>query len=212
MKNINLKKKKIHKFFIVYSLNKYRLLRFFKIKPLYSLNTESTLVNYSNKFIMFFIKHGYLVKNTISLLNTYLFIYKYFLNLKNISSLNNKTYLYLIEFFFNITINKRFLNINQFLFWLVGWNNIMFNIKMEKVAKKFKKKYKVKYLYKVNYVSKTKQACTTLRWFYLNIFNFNTKSVKTQLLHSLLDTILNYKKSTLYKKKINVYYKLIYNK
>ena len=41
---------------------------------------------------------------------------------------------------------------------------------MEKVAKKFKKKYKVKYLYKVNYVSKTKQAHTTLRC-YFSILN-----------------------------------------
>lgn len=62
------------------------------------------------------------------------------------------------------------------------------------------------------YITRIKQNRGVLRWLYLNNFNYNVKPLQTQLLHNLLDSVLNYKKSTLYLKKLSVYNKLIYNK
>lgn len=74
---------------------------------------------YVTSFNTFFIKNGYFLKNLSNFLRTFLVIYKYFLNLNSkggfTNTLNNKTYLYLIEFFFNINYRKSMLNINKLM-------------------------------------------------------------------------------------------------
>lgn len=164
--------------------------------------TSSRIRNLAN----FFFSHGNLMKSTISLFNVFSKLYLLFYSKNN--SLISKNYKYFKEFFYNFSIYRTYNNLNYLNDWLVNWNELIFTIECTVVPKKYRKKLKKKYLYKVKYLNKSKRLNKIFNWLskYSNsIKNFNHTN---RLLLVYLDTVLNYKNSYIYNKKLLVYKKI----
>jgi hypothetical protein len=107
--------------------------------------------------------------------------------------------------FFILNTTRRYNNCTEILAWVTQLNYSQFDIFMEKVSKKYKKKNKKRYLYKIQYLSKNKQLCGVMKWIHLTNNNFNAHSFKQQWLLNVLDLLLNFKQSKLFLKKIFIY-------
>lgn len=153
-----------------------------------------------------FFRGGNLMKSSITLFNVFSKLYLLFYS--NNNSILSKNYKYFKEFFYNFNIYKSYNNVNYLNDWLVNWNELIFTIDCTVVPKKYRKKLKKKYLYKVKYLNKNKRLNKIFNWLskYTNsIKNFNFTN---RLLLVYLDTVLNYKNSYIYNKKLLVYKKI----
>lgn len=169
----------------------------------------SFLKNSILKIVSYFFKKGFFLKYLITFLNIYNLLYSIFLNFDSAEIFKNHEYIYTLEFLYNLKYNKSLLNVNTLVYWFSSWNTPLFDLDVQKVPKKYKKKLKKKYTYKIIYLKKNKQNKKALQWVFLNSFNYeDIRTLKQQVLFNTLDTILNYKKSLISKKKILIYKKM----
>lgn len=177
-----------------------------------SLKKVKKISYYKNniiKLMSFFNKKGCLLDKLVYILEVYSILYSIFLNFKPYDILIHDSYIYILEFLYNLLNIRSLLNIRHLLNWITVWNNPLFDIGVSKVPKKFKKKLKKKYTYKIVYIKRNNQNRRALRWLFLNNFNYeNIQKLKRQLLLNIFDLTLNYKKSLLYKQKILIYKKM----
>jgi len=187
--------------------NIYTLLYSIKKKGLNYYQYDKIIDKYFNKLIKFFFKNGFLGKQTQTLLSTFSQIFLFFLNKfnKDFKGYGYNNYLNVREFYFLLNNTKQFNNLTNIIQWIVSLNYTQFDIHIQKIPKKYKKKNKKKYTYKIKYLGKGKQIGNVLRWICLTNYNFNTYGFKKRLFLNILDLLLNFKKSNLFSKKIIVY-------
>lgn len=173
------------------------------IKPL--VLKKAGEVKVFNKLTHFFFKSGGVTHHYKNILKTFSQIYLIFYNNYSTSSNYNQSYLNTQEFSFILKTTKYFKNIPKLLGWILSLNTSQFNLEIQKVSKKYKKKLKKKYLYKVKYIKKDRQVARVLRWIYLINYSFSIHKLKKRFLLNLLDLLLNFKKSNLFLKKVTIY-------
>jgi len=169
----------------------------------YPKNTN--LPKYFYKLVSFFLKRGKINKQVNLLLSVFSHIYRYTLNKLSVDGLVFNKYFNIKEFIFILTNDRYLNNISTILKWVITLNYSQFDLNIQKVSKKYKKKSKQKYLYKIKYLNKRKQINKVLKWIYLSNYNFNTYSFKKRCLLNILDLLLNFKKSNLFLKKTMIY-------
>jgi hypothetical protein len=77
------------------------------------------------------------------------------------------------------------------------------------VPKKYRKKLKKKYLVKIQYVDKLKRKNVALKNILLHSFNYSNYSIFSRITLNMFDTIFNFKDSKPYKRKLQIYKKLL---
>lgn len=158
-----------------------------------------------NKLTRFFFKSGGVSQHYKSILKTFSQVYLiFFCNLAKVSTYN-QSYINTQEFSFILQTSKSYKNIPKLLGWILSLNTSQFNLEIQKVSKKYKKKLKKKYLYKIKYIKKDRQMARVLRWIYLINYSFSIHKLKKRFLLNLLDLLLNFKKSNLFLKKVTIY-------
>ena len=154
------------------------------------------------KMMNFFFKFGKKIK-FFKVLNNFLFLF--YLILKNKNRFSTLNYLFLNEFLFSLRINSNFFNINYVFLWVESWLKPIFILECNVVPKKYRKKHSNKYIYKVRYLNKKKRKNKMFKLI-SNYFNTITDlTFKRKYQNLIFNLIFNYKKSILYKNKINVY-------
>lgn len=117
------------------------------------------------KLSRLFLKKGGQLYQIKLLLGVFSQIYTIFFNKFPIKSLlvHNNAYLNIKEFSFILNSTKHLNNIPTMLNWVVLINQSQFDVNIQKVSKKYKKKNKKKYLYKIQYLNKHKQINRVLK-------------------------------------------------
>jgi hypothetical protein len=134
-----------------------------KLKLFVDNRSQNSAHTHTPKLINFFKKNGFSAKPTQSILSTFSKIYNYMYKDSIFGKNLQKDYFNIKEFRFIINNTKYFNNISKTLYWVVMLNLSQFDLKSEKVSKKYKKKNKKKYLYKIKYLRKNKQISNTLK-------------------------------------------------
>jgi hypothetical protein len=158
-----------------------------------------------NKLTRFFFRSGGVSQHYKSILKTFSHVYLIFFSKMVGGSTYSQSYINTQEFSFILKTSKSYKNIPKLLNWILSLNTSQFNLEVQKVSKKYKKKLKKKYLYKVKYIKKDRQVSRVLRWIYLINYSFSIHKLKKRFLLNLLDLLLNFKKSNLFLKKVTVY-------
>lgn len=175
-----------------------------------SINNQTDKISFNPLKIRNVVNHfffnGNLMGSSIALFNVFSKLYLLFFNNNNV--LLGKNYKYFKEFFYNFHIYKSYNSLNYLNDWLTSWNELIFTIECTVVPKKYRKKLKKKYLYKVKYLNKNKRLGKIYNWLSKYANTIKNFSFESRLLLALLDTILNYKNSYLYNKKLLVYKKI----
>jgi len=115
-----------------------------------------------NKLLRFFFRNGGVFSKIKAFLGSFSFFF-YFLNNQNNLNINLKDYLNAQEFTFILKTTGFYKNIPTLLQWVTSLNHSQFDLNVQKVSKKYKKKVKKKYFYKINYLSKKKQLNRVLK-------------------------------------------------
>ena len=156
--------------------------------------------------VSFFLKNGSFLKISIEIFKVFSKMFNLFGSLNN--NILEKNYKYFKEFFYNFSIFRNYNNLNYLNNWIFEWNELLFAIDCTVVPKKYRKKLKKKYLYKVKYLNKTKRLFKVLNWFVKYSNSIKNYSLNNRIFLVYLDTILNYKNSYIYNKKLLVYKKI----
>ena len=162
--------------------------------------------NFFDDYINFFFKSGFKKKIKLQLLKSFNFFFLFFYNnniqwdnfQKNINILKNSLFL-----------NFNFFKINLILKLLINLINPVFDVICYNVPKTYKKKLKKNYFFKLKYLNNNLRAKRALKWLYLYSLNFNDKLFFKKIFKSIFFTFLEGKNSFLYKKKIQIYKKII---
>lgn len=120
-----------------------------------------------------------------------------------------ENYLFVKEFLFNLKSNKNLNNVCYVFDWLIFWYKPIFTAKCYFVPKKYRKKLKKKYLVKIQYVDKLKRKNVALKNILLHSFNYSNYSIFSRITLNMFDTIFNFKDSKPYKRKLQIYKKLL---
>lgn len=212
-KKFNFKKKNEKIILQSFYLNFFLFYKFFLLKLNFSnlfinLYLYSNILNFSNSknisnLLSFNIKNGKFISNLVNYSNVFKYVYSFLVDCNfNTYSFDYK---YLKEFLFNF---NKYSNYNNYLFlinWILSFINPIFFLECSSVPKKYKKKIKKNYLYKIKYLNKSLRIKKSLR--FINNFSNSLQYFKLSDRYIIvyLDLLLNYKKSFIYQKKINVY-------
>jgi hypothetical protein len=131
-------------------------------KPIPVVLRHNTLKVFK-KLTSFFLKNGLALKQIGVLLSAIAKTYTHFFYRNEIFLVNPQPYLNTQEFLFILRNTKAFKNLTCILNWVVGINSSQFDLNVQQVSKKYKKKLKKKYLYKVQYLNKKKQLSRVLK-------------------------------------------------
>jgi len=170
----------------------------------FSLNIKNFEFKYKysllTKIIPFLIKNGKKLKTINNFLMSMSNIYR---------SLNNnnllKEYLFINEFKYYILTTKNTNNLNFILNWIVTIYKPVFDIKAFNVPKVSKKKSDVLMIFKVVYLPDKNRLKVAFKHISLDIKKNNSNELHNRISNSLLDILLNYKKSYLYSRKMYIY-------
>lgn len=162
--------------------------------------------NYLNNYINFFFKSGLKKKIKLQLLKSFNFFFLFFLSNNtqwtsfqgNIDILKNSFFL-----------NFNFFKINLILEFLINLLNPVFDVECHNVPKTYKKKSKKNFFFKIKYLNYNLRKKRALKWLYLYSLDFNDQLFFKKVFKSIFFTFLEGKNSFLYKKKIEVYKKVI---
>jgi len=94
------------------------------------------------KLICFFLKRGVVELQIRTLLKTFSYVYLFFFNNQTNIKINLQDYLNAQEFSFILKTTKHFKNLPMLLRWVTSLNHSQFDLNIEKVSKKYKKKLK----------------------------------------------------------------------
>ena len=114
------------------------------------------------KLVSFFSKNGD-VKGQLKIFINIFSNFFFFFNKSGGLGNNFNQYINTQEFIFILRNNRYYKNIVSMLGWVMTLNNSQFELDVQKVSKKYKKRAKKKYLYKIKYVSKEKQLNKSLK-------------------------------------------------
>lgn len=106
-------------------------------------------------------------------------------------------------------LNFNFFKINLILEFLINLLNPIFDIECHDIPKKYKKKSKQQFSFKIKYLNTNLRKKRALKWLYLYSLNFDEKLFFKKIFKSIFFTFLEGKNSFLYKKKIQIYKKVI---
>jgi len=120
-------------------------------------------VSMFNKLTRFFFKSGGVSQHYKNILKTFSHVYLIFFSKMVGGNTYNQSYINTQEFSFILKTSKSYKNIPKLLSWILSLNTSQFNLEIQKVSKKYKKKLKKKYLYKVKYIKKDRQVSRVLR-------------------------------------------------
>lgn len=171
-------------------------------------NIENTFQKYKNKytyslltkFTPFLIKNGLKLKTINNILHSFSNIYKS-LNYKN----SFTEYAFINEFKYYILTSKNTNNINYLLNWIVTIYKPVFDIKAFNVPKTTKKKNDKIILFKIAYVTDKNRLKVAYKHLASDIKKNVSNKFNVRLSKSILDILLNYKKSYLYTRKMYIY-------
>lgn len=157
------------------------------------------------KLMRLFFKNGRILSMSKLFLSVMSKIYSYLDKPSSFPKDLQEGYLNTNEFTFVLENSKQMYNVSAILDWVISLNSSQFELRLQRLPKKYKKKSKKKYNYKIQYLQKTKKSINTLRWVYLTSYNFNTHSIERRLFLNMLDLLLNFKRSLLFLKKVSLY-------
>lgn len=190
-----------------------KITNFFKNKSInlldYSNNNNlviNTQKNYLNDYIKFFLKNGFKKKIKLQLLKSFNFFF-FFFNSNNTEYLNFQKNIDILKN--SLFLNFNFFKINLILEFLINLINPIFDIVCYNTPLKYKKKSKKNFFFKLNYLNVQSRKQRALKWLYLHSFTFNDKMLSRKVFKSVLFTFLEGRQSFLYKKKIQIYRKVI---
>ena len=163
-------------------------------------------LNFFNNYINFFFKDGLKKKIKLQLLKSFNFFFLFFttnstqwLNFQgNIDILKNSFFL-----------NFNFFKINLILEYLINLLNPIFDVECHNIPKTYKKKSKKNFFFKLKYLNYNLRKKRALKWLYLYSLNFNDRLFFKKIFKSIFFTFIEGKNSFLYKKKIQIYKKII---
>lgn len=190
-----------------------KIINFYKNKNInlldYTIN-NNLIINrqksHLNDYIKFFLKNGFKKKIKLQLLKSFNFFF-FFFNSNNTEYLNFQKNIDILKN--SLFLNFNFFKINLILEFLINLINPIFDIVCYNTPLKYKKKSKKNFFFKLNYLSGESRKKRALKWLYLYSFTFNDKMLSRKVFKSILFTFLEGKKSFLYKKKIQIYKKVI---
>lgn len=112
-------------------------------------------------------------------------------------------------FFFYENLNSKFINYNFYFFIkdILYESNSIFDIKINKVSKKYQSKIKKKFIFELVYINKNKRIRQTLKLINNNIKNNKMLDLKNNMLSSFYEVLSHPKNSFLWKRKISIYNK-----
>lgn len=203
LKNIIIFKKTIFNFYTLFSSHKL-FIRFFFFKSLFF--SKGIYLFLQNKNVVSFMKHGLRLKLLTFLNNVH---YRFFFLFSKHAAQNFNNFL--LDYNYYSFIRSYFLSnansmisINTFYFWLCDFLDINFWVKCSKKKKVFVTTTKI-------LKNESVKLRTTFKLLYIESVFTAGRSFLSRYLNSLLDTTFNYKKSSLYKKKILMYKKIFKN-
>lgn len=169
-------------------------------------NGVRTKQNYLNDYTNFFFKNGLKKKIKLQLLKSFNFFFLFFLSNNtqwnnfqgNIDILKNSFFL-----------NFNFFEVNSILEFLVNLLNPVFDVECHNTPKTFRKKSKKNFTFKVRYLSQGLRKKKALKWLYLYSLDFNDRLFFKKVFKSIFFTFLEGKGSGLYKKKIEIYKRVV---
>ena len=162
--------------------------------------------NHLDSYVNFFFKNGLKKKIKLQLLKSFNFFFLFFLSNNtqwnnfqgNIDILKNSFFL-----------NFNFFKINLILEFLINLLNPVFDVECHNVPQTYKKKSKQNFFFKIKYLNYKLRKKRSLKWLYLYTLDFNDQLFFKKVFKSIFFTFLEGKNSFLYKKKIEVYKKVI---
>jgi hypothetical protein len=161
------------------------------------------------RFLKLFCRHGLQLKYLAKLNKSILYFYFYFYFFRTETAATHGNYLKNAFIFVDYDL---FFYFESILSWLIFLLEPVFITSIKKVEKKFRKKFKKKFTHEYIYVFPKKRTNLVLK----NLINFNklfsNHDLPSRLGKSFLFTFLDYKNSTLYKKKIFTYQQLLQRK
>lgn len=120
-------------------------------------------------------------------------------------SKNSEKYTFWKEYQYNMEVNFYVYNIIFLIDWVVLTLKPIFNVQCQTVPKKYRKHLKTTYLYKIKYLKEKNRFKTALKWIGIDILTSQFNSNLNRIFTTLIDLILNFKESKLYKNKLKVY-------
>ena len=123
----------------------------------------------------------------------------------NYANMSLTKYQFWNEYKYNMAVNFYVYNILFILNWLLLTLKPLFTLKCQIVPKKYRKHFKTNYLYRMVYLQPNKRFNTALKWIGNEIICYPASNNSEKIIFTLLDLILNFKSSILYKKKIKIY-------
>lgn len=121
------------------------------------------------------------------------------------SSKSLDLYYFWREYQYNMGLNFYVYNIMFLINWVVLTLKPVFNIQCQIVPKKYRKHLKTSYLYKIKYLQEKKRFKVALKWISVDVLNSSYKLNIDKIFATLIDLILNFKKSKSYQNKLKIY-------
>lgn len=163
-------------------------------------------LNFFNNYVNFFFKDGLKKKIKLQLLKSFNFFFLFFTT----NSIQWSSYQGNIDILKNsFFLNLNFFKINLILEYLVNLLNPIFDVECHNIPKTYKKKSKKNFFFKLKYLNYNLRKKRALKWLYLYSLNFNDRLFFKKIFKSIFFTFLEGKNSFLYKKKIQIYKKII---
>jgi len=184
---------------IDYYLNMIELINFNYINGRFVTKYKYSMLTY---FIPFLIKNGKKLQTLNSVLNSLSFIYH---SLKFTNNSNFENFFFLDQFKHYLSTTEESYNLNTLLNWIISIYKPVFDIKAFNIPKIHKKKSDKLLLFKILYLSDKNRLKTAYKHISVVIRKDTSSKLNTRIINTMLDMLLNYKKSYLYCRKIYIY-------
>jgi len=184
---------------IDYYLSMVELINFNYLKGSFVLKYKYSMLTY---FIPFLIKNGKKLNTINNVLNSMSSIYQ---NLKFTNNSNFESFFFLDQFKHYLNTTEEAYNLNILLNWIISIYKPVFDIKAFNIPKIHKKKTNKLLLFKILYLSDKNRLKTAFKHISTVIKKDQASKFNTRIINTMLDMLLNYKKSYLYCRKIYIY-------
>ena len=191
-----------------YKIYTIKNINFYNKLPELVISSESNFskLNYFNNYVNFFFKNGLKKKIKLQLLKSFNFFFLFFTT-NSIQWTNFQDNINILKNSFFLNFN--FFKINLILEYLINLLNPIFDVECHNIPKTYKKKSKKNFFFKLKYLNYNLRKKRALKWLYLYSLNFNDRLFFKKIFKSIFFTFLEGKNSFLYKKKIQIYKKII---
>jgi len=178
------------------------------LKSMFLYKSAAKLRNKRKKFFLYeqllklFFTHGLQIRYLTTLNKSVSLFYFYFYFLNRELNVTHQHYMQYVDI---LPTTAYFFNFEKILGVFTELLEPLFNIRIKRVEKKYRKKLRKKYIGDYIYIAPDKRARLVLK----NVLNYSSLfskfALSSRLSSSLLFTLIEYKSSHLYKKKLFVY-------